>query len=281
MVIVLLSFNFLLMILMPILMGRWIRRRRGAGWGLFGIGAVTFVLSQVGHIPFNWLILQKLEWITGENLIVLTLFLGISSGAFEEVARYLAYRFWAREARSWGRGLMLGAGHGGIEAIFLGVIGLLNLTVLLGLDNGYFQGLLASVPEDQLYLVDNQISALFDVPPMLALLGAVERLFALLLHLSASLLVMQVFVRKQLRWLGASVGWHAVFNGVAVYVATVWGAVPAELALGLLSLVSLGLIFWLRTPEPIIEPPEPLPELQPLAPLAQSYESLDRSKYTG
>ena len=281
MVIVLLSFNFLLMILMPILMGRWIRRRRGAGWGLFGIGAVTFVLSQVGHIPFNWLILQKLEWITGENLIVLTLFLGISSGAFEEVARYLAYRFWAREARSWGRGLMLGAGHGGIEAIFLGVIGLLNLTVLLGLDNGYFQGLLASVPEDQLYLVDNQISALFDVPPMLALLGAVERLFALLLHLSASLLVMQVFVRKQLRWLGASIGWHAVFNGVAVYVATVWGAVPAELALGLLSLVSLGLIFWLRTPEPIIEPPEPLPELQPLAPLAQSYESLDRSKYTG
>lgn len=281
MVIVLLSFNFLLMILMPILIGRWIRRRRGAGWGLFGIGAVTFVLSQVGHIPFNWLILQKLEWITGENLIVLTLFLGISSGAFEEVARYLAYRFWAREARSWGRGLMLGAGHGGIEAIFLGVIGLLNLTVLLGLDNGYFQGLLASVPEDQLYLVDNQISALFDVPPMLALLGAVERLFALLLHLSASLLVMQVFVRKQLRWLGASVGWHAVFNGVAVYVATVWGAVPAELALGLLSLVSLGLIFWLRTPEPIIEPPEPLPELQPLAPLAQSYESLDRSKYTG
>ena len=281
MVIVLLSFNFLLMILMPILMGRWIRRRRGAGWGLFGIGAVTFVLSQVGHIPFNWLILQKLEWIKGENLIVLTLFLGISSGAFEEVARYLAYRFWAREARSWGRGLMLGAGHGGIEAIFLGVIGLLNLTVLLGLDNGYFQGLLASMPEDQLYLVDNQISALFDVPPMLALLGAVERLFALLLHLSASLLVMQVFVRKQLRWLGASVGWHAVFNGVAVYVATVWGAVPAELALGLLSLVSLGLIFWLRTPEPIIEPPEPLPELQPLAPLAQSYESLDRSKYTG
>ncbi len=280
MVIVLLSFNFLLMILMPILMGRWIRRRRGAGWGLFGIGAVTFVLSQVGHIPFNWLILQKLEWITGENLIVLTLFLGISSGAFEEVARYLAYRFWAREARSWGRGLMLGAGHGGIEAIFLGVIGLLNLTVLLGLDNGYFQGLLASVPEDQLYLVDNQISALFDVPPMLALLGAVERLFALLLHLSASLLVMQVFVRKQLRWLGASVGWHAVFNGVAVYVATVWGAVPAELALGILSLVSLGLIFWLRTPEPIIEPPEPLPELQPLAPLGQSYESLDRSKYT-
>ena len=92
---------------------------------------------------------------------------------------------------------------------------------------------------------------------------------------------MQVFVRKQLRWLGASIGWHAVFNGVAVYVATVWGAVPAVLALGLLSLVSLGLIFWLRTPEPIIEPPEPLPELQPLAPLAQSYESLDRSKYTG
>ena len=54
MILVLLALNFLLMILLPLLLGRWIARRRGASWGLFGVGALAFVLSQVAHLPFNW-----------------------------------------------------------------------------------------------------------------------------------------------------------------------------------------------------------------------------------
>ena len=280
MVTVLLGINFLLMIVLPILMGRWIVVRRPVRWGLFGIGAVTFILSQVGHLPFNWLILQRLEWVGSGNLVLFSVFLGLSAGTFESVARYLAFRFWAKDARSWGQGLAVGAGHGGVEAILLGVIGVLNFTILLGLKNGYFQGILASVPEDQLFLVDEQINALFGVPASMALLGAVERVFALLLHLSASLLVMQVFVRRQLRWLGAAILWHAIFDGGAVYIVSIWGAIPAEIALGLLSFASLGIIFWLRSPEPAAEQLEPLPELNPLAPLETSTETLDRSKYS-
>ncbi len=280
MVPVLLAINFLLMIILPILLGRWIAARRQVGWGLFGMGAVTFILSQVGHLPFNWLVLRSATWINPENLIVYALFLGLSAGAFESVGRYLTYRFWAKEARSWGQGLMLGAGHGGIEAILLGALGLLNFVILLGLKNGAFQGILASVPDDQLYLVDLQIEALFGVAPGMAVLGAVERVFALLLHLSASLLVMQVFVRGQLRWLWAAIAWHALIDGVLVYVVVLWGAVTAELVLGGMSLVSVGIIFWLRTPEPTAVPQEPLPELQPLAPMEISADSLTRSKYS-
>jgi uncharacterized membrane protein YhfC len=280
MVPVLLAINFLLMMILPILLGRWIAAKRRVGWGLFGMGAVTFVLSQVGHFPFNSVVLPQAAWVNPENLPVYALFLGLSAGAFEGVARYLTYRFWAKEARSWGQGLMLGAGHGGIEAILLGVIGLLNFVILLGLKNGLFQGILASVPDDQLYLVDIQIEALFGVAPGMALLGAVERVFALLLHLSASLLVMQVFVRGQLRWLWAAIAWHALIDGVLVYVVVLWGAVTAELVLAGMSLVSVGIIFWLRTPEPTAVPQEPLPELQPLAPMETSVDSLRRSKYS-
>ena len=280
MVTVLLGLNFLLMILLPILLGRWIAHCRGVGWGLFGMGAVTFILAQVLHIPFNWLILQRLELIDSGNLIVLALFVGISAGLFEEVGRYLTFRFWAKDARSWGKGLMLGTGHGGIEAILLGVLGLINFTILLGLQNGAFQGILRSVPEDQLYLVDEQINALFGVPASMALLGALERFFALLLHLAASLMVMQVFVRGQLRWLGAAIAWHAVINGVAVYVVSVWGAIAAEVALGGLSVISIGIIYWLRTPEPVEEILEPLPELKPLRALGRSDTALDKSRYT-
>ncbi|MBK8901601.1 MAG: YhfC family intramembrane metalloprotease [Anaerolineaceae bacterium] len=283
MVTTLLALNFLLMVLMPIFLGRWIAVRRHVGWGLFGIGAVAFVLSQVGHLPFNWLILQQLGWFSPTNLPLYALFLGLSAGTFEGVARYLTFRFWARDARSWRQGLMVGAGHGGIEAILLGVLGLINFVILLGLKNGYFQGILASVPQDQLHLVEQQIEAMFGVSPWMALFGALERVFALMLHLAASLLVMQALVRGQCRWLLAAIGWHALIDGTLVYVVSQWGIVWAETVLGGMSLVSLAIIFLLRMPEPTAVPLEPLPELKSIqpAPLASTAEMLERSKYSG
>lgn len=276
-----LGFNFVFMIVLPVMMGRWIARHGQAGWGLFGIGAVTFVLSQVGHIPFNWLVLQRLAWINLENLATLSLFLGLSAGAFEEVARFLTYRFWATTARSWRSGLMLGVGHGGIEAILLGVLGLINFVIFLGLKNGYFQGILASVPADQLGLVDQQIEALFSVPAALAVYGGLERIFSMLLHLSASLLVMQGFVRgRRWLWLGLAIGWHALVDGVVYYLAQTSGAVMAELVLGGMSFMSLGLIFWLYVPEKTAVLQPPLPPLQPLTPAATTHDSLERSKYS-
>lgn len=282
MITVLLALNFLLMILMPILLGLWIAARRRVRWGLFGIGAVAFVLSQVGHLPFNWLVLQQFGWFSPENLPLYALFLGLSAGTFEGFARYLAFRFWATDARSWGKGLMVGAGHGGIEAILLGGIGLINFVILLGLKNGQFQGVMASIPADQLPLLDQQIDAMFGVPLWMALFGALERVFALLLHLAASLLVMQLFVRGQWRWLLAGIGWHALIDGTLVYVVVRLGPVWAEVVLGGLSMLSLAIIFLLRAPEPTAVPLEPLPELRPvtLAEPANSKEMLERSKYS-
>lgn len=278
------ALNFLLMMMMPILLGRLIARKRGASWGLFAIGAVTFVVSQVGHIPFNWLVLQRLQLVPTDtavrlNLIIFALFVGLSAGVFEEVARYLTYRFWAKDARSWGRGLMLGAGHGGIEAILLGLLGAINVGTLALMQQGMFMNV---VPDEQLPMLQEQITAVFSSPPHLIILGAVERLFALCAHLALSLMVMQVFVRGQLRWLGAAILWHALLNASAVFAITVWNELIAEAIIGLVALLSVGIIFWLRTPEPVDPELEPLPALQPLQAvgLEETADKLDRSKFT-
>ncbi len=282
---VILYLNAALMIAMPLILARFIAVRRGAGWGLFGIGAAAFVLSQVGHIPFNWLVLQRLGWLPADttvrsNLIVLALFLGLSAGIFEESARYLAYRYWATKARSWGRGLMLGAGHGGIEAIILGVLVALNIAVLARMRDG---PLINVVPEDQLPLVKAQIEATFSAPWHLIILGAVERLFALCFHLAASLLVLQVFLRGQLRWLLASILWHTILNATAVIAVSTWNPYVTEGLVGLLALGSLGIVFWLKRPEPEPSPLEPLPEAGPVRPVdvPLTAERLDRSRYEG
>jgi uncharacterized membrane protein YhfC len=278
------ALNFLLMIAMPILLARFIAARRGVSWTLFGMGAVTFVVSQIGHIPFNGLILQRWQLVPTDtavftNLLIYALFLGLSAGIFEEGARYLTYRFWAKDARSWGKGLMLGAGHGGIEAILLGLTGIINVGALVLIRQGMF---VDAIPPDQMPLVQEQITAVFSTPLPAIMLGAMERLFALCAHLAMSLLVMQVFVRGQLRWLLASILWHTLLNASAVIAVTTWNAYVTEAIIGLFALLSIGIIFWLRTPEPVEPKLEPLPEMKPLAAvgLETTAETLERSKFT-
>lgn len=280
MITALLTLNFLLMIVLPIVLARRIALSPRVGWRLFGIGAATFIFSQIGHLPFNWFVLHQSGWFDNSSLVTLSIFLGLSAGTFEGVARYLTFRFWAKDARSWRQGLMVGMGHGGIEAMLVGLLGSINFVILLGLREGQFQGILATVPVDQLTLVDRQIEALFNVPAPQAVYGAVERVFAIMLHLSASLLVLQAITRRQLRWLAAGILWHAFIDGALVYVFRTWGIVWSEFVLGILSFVSVGIIFWLRVPEPVEAEPPPLPELRPLTRVEVSGDSLERSKYS-
>jgi uncharacterized membrane protein YhfC len=73
------------------------------------------------------------------NLLIIAGFLGLSAGFFEESARYVVYRWWARDARTWSQGLMLGAGHGGIESILLGFLLAINVAALAGVRAGRFR----------------------------------------------------------------------------------------------------------------------------------------------
>ena len=57
-------------------------------------------------------------------------------------------------------------------------------------------------------------------------------------------------MRKQIRWLWLAVGWHAFLDAMAVISMPTWGVYITELLLGLVALVSLLMIFKLRTPEP-------------------------------
>ena len=275
----------LLMVLMPILLGWFIHRQRQARWGLFFMGMVGFVLSQIFHIPFNWLITNQLKLLPTDtsvvfNLLVISLFLGLSAGVFEEVTRYLIYRFWAKDARTWGRGLMVGAGWGGVESMILGVILLINAIALAAMSQGLWREL---IPVEQQSLLDQQIQAMVTMPWFDGMLGSLERAFAMCLHLSLSLMVMQVFTRGKLWWLWLAIGWHALVDATAVFVQIYWAnAYLTEAIVAFYALVSLGIVFWLRTPEPIEPELEPLPPPDPVTPVTikATSESLDRSKYS-
>ena len=278
----------LIMVGLGIGLGIWLTRKFNLPWHLWWIGAATFVLSQVGHIPFNaGLTALFARGIlpsppASYHLIFNAVVLGLSAGLWEELARYATYRWWAKEARSWRKGLLLGSGHGGIEAILLGFYVLyvfIRIVTLQGAD------LTALFPADQLALAQAQITAYWSTPWYLTFLGAVERFFTLLAHLSLSLLVLQAFTRGKSYWIWLAVFWHALLDASAVYSAGTWGAVWSEVILAGFTIVNLGLIFFLRQPEP--EPasdqsPEQLPDPDQIPILPEidiTPDTLDSTRY--
>ncbi|MEJ5200433.1 MAG: YhfC family glutamic-type intramembrane protease, partial [Anaerolineae bacterium] len=122
-----------LMILFPLLLGGWIRRRYGMGWGLFAAGALTFVASQVVHLPLNYALglLGGGRGVALWPLPLMAVVAGLSAGVCEEGARWVALRFFLKRTRGWRSALQFGAGHGGGEAIIFGLLVLANFVTML------------------------------------------------------------------------------------------------------------------------------------------------------
>jgi uncharacterized membrane protein YhfC len=248
------ALNGLLIIALGAGLGFYLTRKFKLGWGIWWIGGATFVFSQVGHISFNiiltvafqrgWLPAPPAAWSLPFNAVVL----GLSAGLWEELARWAAYRWWAKDARSWRKGILLGAGHGGMEAILLGVVALIAYGYMAAMRNADLSTL---VRAEQLAALQEQIRAYWAIPWYLTLAGALERALTLVVHISLSVLVIQVFLRGQSRWMWLAVGWHALLDAALVYVAGMWGIVPAEGCVALAALISLGIIKALHRPEPV------------------------------
>jgi uncharacterized membrane protein YhfC len=284
------ALNFILMFILAFGIGALISQKFKIGWRLFWIGAATFILSQVGHIPFNAGLTQLFKngilpsppaaWQLGFNAVVL----GLSAGLWEELTRYAVYRWWAKDARSWRKGLMLGAGHGGIEAALIGfavMLTFINMLAVRDLD------LTTLYSGEQLSLAQQQVSAYWGAAGYEPLAGALERAFTIPTQIALSILVLQVFTRQQSRWLWVAVGWHALIDAGAVYLASTSGVWITEAALGGIALINVVLIWRLRQPEPpepavdsaVVPPPLTAAELN-LKPMDETSINIDDSRFS-
>ena len=228
--------EILLMVGLPVAAVLVVGRRWSQPLRLALAGAATFVASQLVHIPANSILAQAFD-MASQPLWIQAVVLGLSAGVFEEVARYLVFRFWQKDARSWRDAAFMGLGHGGIEAILIGVLvalTLLNMVVIARVDDPATLGL----PQEALA----QVEAFWSMPLYLPLLAAAERVMAIVLHMSLSTLVVLCFRQARIWPLVAAILWHTLGNAVTVYAAQTWGDVAAEGVLAVVALLSLGLL---------------------------------------
>jgi len=257
--------NALLMIGLPLLLAIFLKRRYKHSWVLFFSGVVGFIVSQVGHIPFNYLLTLLFQRNVlpappqEYQLIFNAIVLGLSAGLWEELVRYGTLRWWiGKNVRTWSQALFFGNGWGGIEAIILGGLALLAFFQLLAMRNIDLSGL---IPAAQLELVRQQIESYWTMPWYNSLMGAYERAWTLIIQISFTVLVLQAFTRGKIIWVWLAVTWHALIDALAVYIAGTSGFEAAEVAVTIAGLISLGFIFALRQPEAIEAPSQPLEPL--------------------
>lgn len=273
--------QFPLMILFPLVLGGWIRRRYRVGWGIFGAGALTFIASQVVHLPLNYALglLGGGRGVALWPLPLLALVAGLSAGVCEEAARWLALRFALKRARGWRAGLQFGAGHGGGEAIIFGLLALVSFISMIAL-RSLGSAALGVAPEAAEQAAAAQ-AAYWASPWYLPIVAGLERLFAIAVQIALAQLVMRSFTRRNLAYLGVAIAFHTIVDAWAVWSIATWGIAAAEGGVALLAAVALGLIWRLRDAPAAdatgpASPPESAATAADLTPVALAPEELAR-----
>ena len=250
-----------LMLIFPLALGWWIKRRYGPGWGIFAAGALTFVLAQVVHLPLNYALglLGGGRGVALWPLIPMALVAGLSAALCEEGARWIVLTFFLKRVRTWAPGLQYGAGHGGGEAIIFGLLVLINLVTMLALPS--MGQLSAVIPPETMDQIRSGAAVYWATPWYMAILGGLERVFAITLQIAMALLVVRSVAERKIIYLLAAIGIHTAIDAFAVWSMQTLGIFPTELGVAVMGLGGLWLIIRLRAPmtPPMTPPAAPAP----------------------
>ncbi|MGB8214570.1 MAG: YhfC family glutamic-type intramembrane protease [Anaerolineales bacterium] len=245
------SLDVLLLFAIPIAFGIFLARRFNLEGKWWWIGGIVYVVSQVIIQPLeNNLINPYLNNLSNsgalpamEVLIFGGLILGLSVGVCEELLRYGMLRWWAKDARSFESGLLLGTGAGGAASIILASLVFYNFINMSMIRN---RDLTTLIPADQLQVIQSQITAFWSAPWYYALHEAVGQVFMIAIEICLAVMVMQTFTRKQWYWVLLAAGFHTLVEGARVITLNLSNETMTNAVLGVFAIFSVMIILALR-----------------------------------
>lgn len=176
------------------------------------LGVITFLVFQVfTRIPLLQLVLANQVWyilFSYEQPILYLFLLSLSAGLFEEIGRFLIMKRWLNKG-SFMDVFSFGIGHGGIEAILVVGLGVL-------------------------------LSDVSSVDDFSLIMGGVERVFAMCMHVAFSFLVYTQVSKYQKYGLAFSILAHTLVNFIAVYLMSLGlGILIVELSLFIMAILAV------------------------------------------
>jgi uncharacterized membrane protein YhfC len=144
------------------------------------------------------------------------------AGIFEETARFISFTILKRKYHGIGTGLSYGIGHGGIEAILLVGIAMINSIVFsFTINTGIVETITEKLQGEALEQTNIVITTLLTTAPYLFLIGGIERIFALCIQISLSVIMFySVFCKKKAWLFPVAIIIHAIIDLPAVVMQT-------------------------------------------------------------
>ena len=231
--IVFMSISALAGIALPIALMIFFRKKYKTGVKTFFIGCAVFIvfaliLEQIFH---SFILNSDAGKVIQSNIWLYGIYGGLMAGLFEETGRFVAFKtVLKKDLINDKNALMYGAGHGGIEVFFILVFSMVsNIVVSIMLNSGAVTLLTTGITDEaQLQAMNKSFELLSATPSGDFLLSIIERIAAVAIHISLSVLVWFA-VKKQGKcfWLyPLAILLHTLVNAVAVilarYVPSMW-----------------------------------------------------------
>lgn len=264
-----------LAIVLPIALALIWKLRKKERFTTILVGAATFLIfALILEKPIQNVLLFPAQMGLGEHPlslflnahpVLLALAAGLFPGVFEETGRLVAYRTVLRKRKNRETSISHGIGHGCFEAIYLlGVTYITYIAYAVMINTGAFGALveqtaaLAPAQGDALIALAEQLAdiTLADVG-----LGLAERVFAVLFHVGASVLVFYACRDKARFWLyPLAVFLHTVMDLIAalytlgVVHMSVWALEGIVAAFGVLTFCGAYFLLYRKDTDKLSDP---------------------------
>lgn len=234
---ILLDISYIISILieigLPLLIAIFMWKKYKVSWSIFFLGMAFFIVSLI-RIPLNNLFASfiTVNFIGDLAIIITGLFASITAGLFEEGVRALAFGTIIKK-RDYETGIMYGIGHGGggESMIFVGISVLFSF-----LAYRFFPDILPGMITAQLE----------NISWYMPLVGAMERIFAISIQISLSLLVINAFIKRKYYFILLAVVYHVIIDFVSVYINYKYGLLLTEILVFVFAVISLFIIYILK-----------------------------------
>ena len=215
----------------------------------FFAGVLIFLLFAQGleTIPHMLFVItdNPISRVVNGNAVIYALYGGLMAGLFEEIGRFVAFRFLIKKYPEKETAVTYGIGHGGIECMMILGVGYIQYYMYGQLiNNGTIDKMLESLAGDakSQEAFQTLIDSIIHMEKSSCWIAGWERISALMIHIGISILVFQsvkVTQKKYMLWV--AVGLHMLADiPAALYQKGVLGLIPTEIIICVYSLAILA-----------------------------------------
>jgi uncharacterized membrane protein YhfC len=245
---------------LPFAVARWTTRRYSVAWIVFWTGFLTYIVAQmVSALFLTGIIVLFVGGVLPQpsqstHAVYGLLLAGVTAGLFQNAGRWVGFRLLKEKGNSWGGALTLGAGHGGLQTILIGLSLLVNFIIVIIFTNGNRNALpfLGSLgPDVSLQAGD------FWSQSWYTLLAQGFELAALFLgQIVLAVIVWLSIAKRNWLWFILAVVWQAVLESVPLMAAGMnLSTLPREALIGFFVVINAVILYalnqWLRTEKPV------------------------------